>query len=62
MHAHTHAGAFKGQKRASDALEVELRVVVRCLMWVLEMRLEFPVRPESALSFWAISPAPGENS
>jgi hypothetical protein len=30
------AGTLGSQKRVSDTLEVELRVVVRCLTWVLE--------------------------
>lgn len=32
---HMCAGAGKGQKRVSDSLGQEFKVVVTCLMWVL---------------------------
>lgn len=37
------AGVPQGQKRASDLLELELRMVVSCLTGVLETELRFLV-------------------
>lgn len=35
VYVHMSAGTFRGQKRPSDALKLELRTVVSCLLWVL---------------------------
>jgi hypothetical protein len=31
-------------------LELELQMVVRCLIWVLEIKLEYSAKPEHALT------------
>lgn len=36
---HMHAGAWRGQKRASALLELEFEVVLRCLTWVVGAKL-----------------------
>ena len=33
------AGVFRGQKRMSDPLELEVQAVVKCSIWVLEVIL-----------------------
>lgn len=38
-YAHASAGACRSQKRASDALEPESQMVVKCLMQVLGTKL-----------------------
>jgi len=49
-------GAHKGQKRASDLLELELQVVVGCLMWVLGTELRSFARAANTLNCRAVSP------
>ena len=44
------AGALGGQKRASELLEVELVMVVSCLMWVLGTKLKSSTRAAHTLN------------
>lgn len=41
-------GAYRGQKRMSDPLELELQAVVRHLTWVLGIAIQFFTRAVSA--------------
>ena len=50
------AGAHGGQKKALDSLDVELWMVVSCLIWVLETKPRSSGRAANAVNQWAISP------
>lgn len=57
---HVNAGA-SGSHRASGPLELELKVFVTCLIWVLETKFQSAGRVASAAcssNGWAVSPAP----
>lgn len=47
---HMSTGAFGGQERVSDALELELETVVSCYAWVLGPELRSCGRTASALN------------
>lgn len=34
-YAHVHANAYQGRKCCSDALDLDLQMVVNCLLWEL---------------------------
>lgn len=54
VYAHSmHADAHGGQRRGSDSSELELQVVVTCLMWVL--RIEPHVLFRISKCSWALS-------
>lgn len=50
MYAHVSLGAYGGQKKTSDLLELELYNVVNFLMWVLVSELRGYRRAASALN------------
>ena len=57
---HMCAGALGGQKRASELLEVELIMVVSCLMWVLGTTPGSPAKATCTLNCQAtIQSQPG---
>lgn len=56
------AGTCGGQNRASDPLEVELKVVVSCLVGDLGTKLVPPGKDTSALNHRPITPAPRSES
>lgn len=39
------SGVPRGQKRVSDALQLELQMVVSCPLWVLETEIRFSAEP-----------------
>lgn len=49
------ACALRGLQRVSDPLELELKVVVSHLMWVLETEPRSSGRESSAPNHWAVS-------
>lgn len=53
-YVHMSAGACKGQKKASNFLQLELWVVVSCLTWVMGTGLGSSVRAVCTLNRWAI--------
>lgn len=67
---YVHAGAWRGQKRASDFLGLELRAVVSSVMWVLEAKLpasakavlclttEPFIAPGQPLQLWGVTANP----
>lgn len=58
-YVHTgEVGMFRGQKRAPDAQELELEVVVSILIWALNIKPGSSVGGARALIHRAISPAP----
>lgn len=59
---HMPAGTCRGQKRASDPLEVELKAVVSCLVGELGTKPVPPGRNTSALKHRPITPAPSSES
>lgn len=46
---HVRVDTHGDQKGASDPLELELKVAISCLMWVLETKLQSSVRAVSVL-------------
>lgn len=46
---HVRVDTHGDQKGASDPLELELKVAVSCLMWVLETKLQFSIKIVSVL-------------
>lgn len=53
-----HVDTYGGWKRASDILQFELQVILRCPKWVLGIELQCSPRAASPLNHWAVSPAP----
>lgn len=45
------------QKRVSDPLDMELQVIMSCLMWALGTELGSSIKAESAFNSGIISPA-----
>lgn len=53
VHACVRVNMHRDQKRASDALELQLQEIVSCPVWMLETGF----RPRNAFNWWAVSPA-----
>lgn len=54
MH-YVHVEAYRGQRRVSDPLELELQVVVSCLRWMLGTEPMCSARAVSTLSHQVLS-------
>lgn len=54
-------GSFRGLKKASDPLVLELQAFVNYLMWTLEMELGSSRRAAGVLNHRAVSPTPALN-
>ena len=50
IHVHVYVGAHRGQRRASDSLELELQASGSCLIWMPGIELRSSVTPASALN------------
>lgn len=50
VYAHTCVSNYRGQKGAPDLPDLELQVVISCLMWVLGTEFGFSERVTSALN------------
>jgi hypothetical protein len=58
MCVHKHVSTCRNQEKVLDLLELELKGVVSCLMWVLGFELKSSGRAASALNHQATFTAP----
>lgn len=49
-HTHTHVGSWRGQKVTLDCLELQLQIVISCLVSVQGAKLHYSERTASSLN------------